>query len=183
MSIKSNEVRLKPIYAHGFFHVCRIGGIYQTIMFRYVDETSYYWRLLRESGKGKESIEEEISLLRENMQSFLDDEEVYINDKRTRPVVSDVVIDSVSPGEATITFLIRFRAPLRSGVNTYVNIYEEEIAEYDYTVVWLFPVGGRVVEARVGVDYEVRRDGSILLFRVKKGTRVGGREEIVFEVY
>ncbi len=171
---------LKPIYAHGIFNVCRVGGVYQTIIFRYIDENSYYWSLIE---SGSEKIIEEEKILAENMQGFLDEEEVYINDRKVKPTVASVVIDSAGPRDASFTFLIRFKAPLRPGLNSYVNMYEEEEAEYDYTVTWFFPIGSRVVKAEVGVPYEVRGEGNILVFKVKKGARVGGREAIYFEIY
>ncbi len=174
----TDRIELVPLYAQGFFHVCLRGGVGEYIIFRYHDKSGYYHRLLWDI---PELLEEERQLLKNNMQSLLDEEEVYFNEKRTRPVVLDVNIEAPRENEAVLSFLITFRAILRKGVNTYLNIYEETVADYDYSVTWVFPQGARVRKAELGVPVRIS-DDRILSFYVRKGLKVGGKESIEFEL-
>lgn len=169
----------EPIYAQGFFIVHRSGLFNQIIVFDYYDPDQYYWSVL----KNRSRLEKEVKMLAENMQYFLDQEKVLINGVETRPVVKNVEIGvRGKPTISYIVFYIEFEGELLRGLNIYENLYEEEVCEYDYIVYWIFPWDMRVVEADVGVSYNVLNDGRLLIFHVPKGTRVGGYEKIVFEV-
>jgi len=168
----------KPIYAQGFFHLRGNGLVDQTIIFDYYDPDNYYHRLLRQRLR----LRQELEILKNNMQYYLDQERVLINGVDASPKVVHVEIGvRGKPDLAYIVFLIKFKGELVRGLNTYENIYEEEIVDYDYTVYWIFPENTRVIEAELGVPYNVYSD-RILFFKVPRGTRVGGYEKIVFEV-
>ncbi|NPA99650.1 MAG: hypothetical protein GXO43_09760 [Crenarchaeota archaeon] len=169
----------RPVYAYGLFFMHENGLVDQEVIFEYYDPDKYYAGLLRRPV----ALSKELKMLGENMQYFLDQEEVYINDERVYPRVVDVNIGVKERGRyAYIVFNIEFTGKLRKGINRYVNIYEEERAEYEYIVYWFLPVNARVVKAEVGVPYEILPNGRGLWFRVKPGTLVGGREEIVFDI-
>ncbi len=169
-----------PLYAQGFFHLRADGLVDQIVVFDYYDPGNYYYKLMKDFTK----LDKELERLRNNMQYFLDQERVLINGEDTNPRVKHVEIGFRGRKDlAYIMFIINFSGKIFEGINTYENIYEEEEAEYDYTVYWLFPVNAKVIEADVGVKYKVYNEGRILYFKVPKGTRVGGYERIVFEVY
>ncbi len=168
-----------PLYAMGFFVMHETGLVDQVIIFDYYDPDHYYYEL---SKKPKE-LEKEKALLMENMQYYLDQEKVLINGEEAPPQVTHVEIGFRGRPELPyIIFLIEFRGELKKGLNSYVNIYEEETAEYDYMVTWLFPENARVIRAELGVPYNIESGGRSLVFKVKKGTRVGGREAIYFKI-
>jgi len=168
-----------PIYAQGYFHVHRSGLIDQIIIYDYWDPGRVYESII----KDKKKLSEEINKLASNMQMFLDMEKVIINDKETHPVVVDVDIGLRGrPELAFIVFHIVFYGSLTPGVNKYVNIYEEEVVEYDYDVYWFFPEKTRVLKADLGVPHRVSGDGRVLFFHVEKGTRINGRETIIFKI-
>ncbi|MEM4903513.1 MAG: hypothetical protein QXL28_00870, partial [Desulfurococcaceae archaeon] len=128
-------------------------------------------------------LKEEKARLAQNMQYFLDLEEVKINDKRTYPRVRDVEIGFRGDyNHPYITFFITFTGELRAGLNIYEDSYEPEIAEYDYKVYWVLPTKARIVRADLGVLYEVRENGRILEFSVEKGMEIRGYERIEFEL-
>jgi hypothetical protein len=167
----------EPLYAQGFFIMHETGLVDQILVFDYIDKDKYYWNLFRDRSR----LEREKKMLMDNMQYFLDQEKVYINDKEAPPQVINIELGfRGKPILPYIVFNIVFSGELRRGVNRYVDIYGEEEAEYDYTVQWLFPEGATVIEAKLGVDYTVEASGRQLVFHVKKGMRIGGREEIVF---
>ncbi len=169
----------KPLYAQGFFTMHETGLVDQIIVFDYIDESRYYWEI----SKNKEKLEKEIKMLADNMQYYLDQEKVLINGEETPPKVVDVEIGFRGKPELPyIIFLIEFKGELKKGVNIYENIYEEEIAEYEYIVVWHLPENAKFLKAELGVPYRVEPNGRSIFFRVKPGTKVGGREAIYFRI-
>lgn len=168
---------VKPIYAHGMFVACSNGVIAQEVVFDYLDQGLYYWNLIADEGR----FSRELEMLASNMQSFLNKEEVKINSRRVYPRVVGVDLGfRGSPDRPYVAFYITFRGDLRQGVNYYENIYESEVTEYDYSIVWLFTGGLKVLKANVGVDYDILSDGSILMFSVPKGFITPGYERIDF---
>ncbi len=151
------------------------GRVNQVVVFDYLDRAGYYAGL-----RGKRLLEE-LDTVKRNMQGFLDEERVLINGEDAGPRVIDVRLgfrgDRIHP---YLLITIVFRGSLRRGLNVYENIYEETVAEYDYEVIWVFPDSMRVVDAELDVPYTVIDDGRVLLFRVARGTRIGGYERIVF---
>ncbi len=172
--------QVEPIYAQGFFFV-GIGYIAYYLVFDYHDPLGYYDAVLRD----EKLFEQEIGKLWANMQSFLDEEEVVVNGVRVRPRV--VLIDIGFRGSRKrpfIIFGIRFRAPIKPGLNVYENRYEPEVAEYDYVAYWIFPPGTRVLEVdmgRGGEDWDVVGKNIVAIYG-RKGRRTGGYEKIVFEL-
>lgn len=164
--------RVKPIYAKGFFSMDAQGVVKQYTVFFYADPDHYY------AGLSKEELKRELNMLRRNMQQFLDEEVIRINGKRVRARVIHVNVGLMTISTPFIEFLITFRGPLRSGLNTYDDEYEEEVTEYPYDILWWLP--GKVVEVRMPGDINVM--GNILLARVGSGIRVGGKESISFIV-
>lgn len=170
---------MEPIYALGLFFVRETGLIEQIVIFEYYDPDEEYRAILSDRVK----YEEERSVLTKNMQYFLDQEDVRINETRVFPRVIDIEIGF--RGEYTypyITFIILFTGELKPGVNIYEDRYEPEEVEYDYRVYWFFPSRARVLKADLGVPYKLLDNGRILLFNVTKGSRIQGYERIEFEL-
>ncbi|WP_440059160.1 hypothetical protein ACSU1N_05070 [Thermogladius sp. 4427co] len=171
--------RLEPIYGYGFFRVDLSGLVDETIVFLYYDPERLYARIRT----SKRDLEKELRTLADNMQYYLDMEKVYINNQRVYPKVEHVEIGPTVKEEiAYIVYNISFKGILRKGLNTYVDEYEEETSEYEYIVYWLFPEGSRIVRASLDVPYNIIMYGRGLVFKVPKGVRLKGREEIVFEI-
>ncbi|ABW01838.1 hypothetical protein [Caldivirga maquilingensis] len=164
----SEEV--KPIYAKGFFTMDLNGTVRQYTVFYYTDPKHYYANLT------KEGYRRELSLLRRNMQRFLDEEVIRMNGVRVKAKVIHVNIGLLTVNLPFIEFLITFKGSLRSGVNTYEDEYEEEVTEYPYDIVWWLP--GNVTE--VSMAGEVNVKDNIITVRVNEGVKVGGRETISF---
>jgi len=165
-----------PVYAYGFFNVCSDGTVIQHVIFSYVDPLRKYASIV----KDVERLRREIDLVSNNMQRFLDNEDVRINDVIVYPkVVATWIGFSGSEKRPYIEFLIVFKGSLRRGINVYEDRYEPDIAEYDYSVVWVFPQGSRIVDVDVGFEYEIIND-NILRFNVPEGSEVPGYERISF---
>jgi len=170
---------LTPKHAIGLFFVRESGLVEQVVIFKYYDHLEEYRNVV----ENKEKLREERVILARNMQFYLDQEEVFINDKRVYPRVVDVEVGFQGDYKHPyILFLIVFHGEFRKGVNVYENKYEPEIAEYDYRVYWVFPQGAKVLSVQIGVPYRLLDKCRILVFDVKAGMRVGGYERIEFEL-
>ncbi|MEM0198857.1 MAG: hypothetical protein QXX72_01055 [Desulfurococcaceae archaeon] len=173
-------ISLKPVYGLGLFFVRDTGLVEQVVIFDYYDELEEYKSIV----KDPEKLENEKSMLATNMQHFLDQEDVRLNNEPTYPKVVDVEIgfrgDYKHP---YIAFFIVFQGVLRKGLNVYEDRYEPETTEYDYRVYWFFPSRARVIRADLDVPYSLLNRGRILSFCVKTGTFLRGYERIEFELY
>jgi len=168
---------LIPIYGYGIFNVC-MNEVIQHVIFEYSDPKRTYLEVIRDESR----LKEELINLRDNMQYFLDNEVVKINNARVYPKVISVDVGFAGGYERPfIKYTIVFEAPIKHGINIYEDNYEPEIAEYDYIVTWVFPRGSKVVEVDVGFPYELINE-RILTFRVNEGSETPGYERIVFKV-
>jgi len=152
------------------------GLVNQVIIFEYVDRDGYY-RSLVESGR----VVEEMRLVMSNMQRFIDEETLLINGDKVRARVLDAFLGfRGSWRRPYVEIYVEFSGRLKKGLNIYEDIYEREVAEYDYEVLWIFP------RNFVVVDYEMAGEGyvygNILRVIVRRGTEVGGHEVIRFMV-
>lgn len=86
-----------------------------------------------------------------------------------------------SPKRPYINFIVVFKGDFIKGLNVYENIYEPEVSEYDYTVLWIFHSGIQVVDVDFGMPYE-RLGNNVMLLKVKKGVKTSGYERISFFV-
>ncbi|QOR93837.1 hypothetical protein IMZ38_04070 [Thermosphaera chiliense] len=168
-----------PVFANGFFTVQENGVFNELILFEYYDPDGYYASVV----SNQDRLDVELETLSRNMQFYLDLEKVLINGSESTPTVLNVSIGFRGDAKRPyILFIVSFKGDLVKGLNTYENYYEEEVAEYDYEVVWLFPGKARVVLADLGVPFKVEAGGRVLRFNVKKGTRIRGFEKILFEI-
>ncbi len=168
---------MEPIYAHGF-HVWTGTHVQLVIVFDYRDREGKYYEVV---SKGGRDLAEELGMLMHNMQQFLDEEIIKVNDVRVRPRVIDVAVGIKGyVHRPYIEYVVAFEAPLRKGDNRYEVHYEEEVAEYDYEIVHIFPLNTSIVGWEMAGSGEA--SSNVLRVRVKRGTRVGGRETIQFRV-
>jgi hypothetical protein len=161
-----------PIYASGFFNFSRDGKVTQFTTFYYIDKFGYYVSL------NKNEVKREIITIKRNLQQLIDEEKIIINGERVKAYVKWVKIKLLDKHHPIIEFLLYFSGTLRKGLNEYYNIYSEEIAEYPYEAVWHLP--GKIIKINMAGD--IRIEENILRVRVKKGTRVGGKEGIIFKL-
>ena len=175
-----NSEEIVPIYAQGIHVMDLNGNVTQVIIFEYIDKNRYYYKLVKKGGK--ELIEELMTIMK-NMQNFLDNEIIQINGVRARAIVQDVSIGfRGQPERPYIEFYIKFGGPLKPGLNRYDDYYEEEVAEYDYEILWILPENAKIVSYGMAGEGKILGKGNILQVFVKKGLKVGGHEYIEFEL-
>jgi len=167
---------VKPVYASAYFNVS-LDGIRYTLVFDYIDPAGYYRRVLGD----EELRERELETVADNMQGFLDEEEILVNGERVR---AEVVLADIGfrgePGRVYILFIIDIACRLRRGANIYENRYEPEEFEYDYSAYWIFPRGSKIHEALLGGSTKVV--GNVVVVHGSKGDISPGYERIRFDL-
>ena len=83
-----SDDKVTPIYAYTYFSVQEDGTINQLLQFDYYDPDEFYANLCEE--ENHESYVKEIEKLWQNMDSFLEEEENYINGSKVYPKVVHV---------------------------------------------------------------------------------------------
>ncbi|QGA53360.1 hypothetical protein GFS03_01565 [Sulfolobus sp. E5-1-F] len=162
--------KVTPIFGLGNFVMDKVGNVTQYTFFYYYDPENYYASLTREM------LDKEMEIVKGNMQNFLDEEKIIINDRSTRAKVVSTDIFLLDITHPVIEFIIVFRGKLRKGVNVYENFYEEEITEYPYEAIWRFP--GKILNVKMKGEITILEN--FLKIKVNKGIKVGGRERIEF---
>ncbi len=169
---------MKPVNGYGFFIVSKSGVFTHVIIFEYLDKELEYFTLIKDEDRKTE----EIKTLRENMQEFLNEEDVRINDRESHMRVEDVEIGFAGSRHLPyIQYIVRFFGRLKKGVNAYEDSYIPERTTYKYSVAWLFPPSSEILEVDLGVP-SVTEKGNFLYVEVPKGTFLKGYEKIVFRL-
>ena len=172
LDIASRSVR--PLFGYSFFTVSKESFDYY-IVFEYEDPFKYYATIMN----SERLYEEEIERLHQNMQNILDQEITKFNNEIIKPEVVFVDIGfKETIDRPYILFRISADIKLRPGRNIYENIYEATIAEYDYVSYWSFPRKTKIEYVEIDGTWEV--EDSTLVIYVKKGSRIRGREKIIF---
>ncbi len=166
-----------PVYGQGFFHISLEGIIWYTIIFDYYDEEKTYYKLLK---KGGSKLEEELSILRANMQKLMNEEKIVINGAQVEPIVEKAFIEiRGEPVRPSVIFLTRMNFKPVKGKNVYEDFYEPTKAEYDYSVTWIAPPCVEFVEYDGPGKFTL--EGNILKLHVRAGTKIDGYESIIFD--
>jgi hypothetical protein len=175
--MSNNDVKLIPLYASGYFRVDVWDGITSVIEYVYHDANCYYYGIANNS----EEIEREIFILKKNFQNFLDEEEVYVNDEKTKGKCIHVVISAPTCSPVMIYFYNKIGGKIKRGLNRYMNFYENEESTYPYHFVWWFPEGTSIKKADFcGSNIIVTKN--VIIGRVKPGETLCGEELIEFVI-
>ncbi|MCX8142305.1 MAG: hypothetical protein N3F04_06060 [Candidatus Nezhaarchaeota archaeon] len=172
-------VSIIPTSASCYFSVSRDGEFNQFLVYDYYDPAGYYARLLHKPRKCKT----EIRTLCLNMQSFLDQEEVKVNGVRVYPKVLTAYIGHRGFMDSPyVAWVIAFKGKLRKGLNVFENTTEQEKAEYDFEIVWQFPVRSSITNVKISTESQVVGKNTLIVW-ARKGELVGGYERIEFMLY
>ncbi|MFX1243578.1 MAG: hypothetical protein ACFE8F_01370 [Promethearchaeota archaeon] len=171
------QSNVQPLFGSAVFTVSRECEIHQVLIYDYADPEGVYKALVEDETEFRK----EIKRLRQNMNAFLAAEKVYINDQRVTQEILHV--DIGFRGSADIPYfqwVIHFQGFSRTGINSLKSVVEEERAEYDLEVLYLFPVGTDIIEVKTPMEYDIQR--SLLLVWAREGDKVGGYEEVCFRL-
>ncbi|MFX1318555.1 MAG: hypothetical protein ACFE9D_03910 [Promethearchaeota archaeon] len=168
-------MNVQPLFASSVFSISPALEVYQVIIYDYHDPEGVYERIL----KDQEALQQEVNMIQANMTEFLAAEKVFINDKRVNQKLLHVDIGlRGSPQIAYFQWIVHFQGTPRDGKNELSSDVEEELAEYDIDVLYLFPVGTRIIEVETPMEYVIRNP--FLFVWGRKGDSVGGYEAVRF---
>ena len=168
---------VEPIHAYSFFSVGRSGEIHEKLVFEYLDLDGHYKKIIRDD----DLLKKEAEKLASNMQFFLNLERVEINREKVKSRVDYVDIFLKGHSDVvSIVYLIDFAGQFVSGINTIETWLEEEIAPYDFEIIWRFPVGTIIKKIDTLLEYHVYDD--IITLWALSGQDVGGYERMEFEL-
>lgn len=168
-------MELHPLFASSTFSISTDCEIYQVLCYDYADPKGFYAAILRD----EQAFESEVKMLRQNMTRFLNAEQVYINGHRVDQKI--VHLDIGLRGSADVPYIqwiIHFQGATAPDINTLSSDVEEEQAEYDIEVLYLFPMGTDILAVETPMEYEIVNQ--LLLVWARKGDKVGGHEEVRF---
>ncbi len=174
---RSESDDVVPVHAESFFSLCMGGEIHQRLCFEYRDPHGHYRNVLLDD----ELYSEEVARLSDNMQFFLDEEHIEVNNVKVRSVVNymDIFLKG-NTDVVAIVYLIDMRCRLKR-VNNRIEFWsDEETAAYDYEILWRFPCGSRVLNVESQLQFELLDD--MLLLWAWSGDHVGGHELIEFSL-
>lgn len=167
---------VQPLFASSVFSISSTCEVYQVLTYDYFDPDGVYKNIL----KKEQAFEREIQTLWTNMTKILEAEKVYINDRRVDQKILHVDIGLRGSRDLPyFQWVIYFSGPPKHKVNTLRSEVDEEVAEYDIEVLYLFPAGTKIVKIITPMEYDMQ--GSLLLVWARKGDHVGGYEEVQFE--
>ncbi|MFX1561965.1 MAG: hypothetical protein ACFFDP_01525 [Promethearchaeota archaeon] len=168
---------IEPIFASSIFTISMRCQVYQVLCYDYADSDGLYAQILQD----EEAFAKETEMLRENMKRFLDAEKVYINGERVQQQILHVDIGLRGAADLPyIQWVIFFQGSPKKGENVLASDVEEEIVEYDLEVLYLLPRGTGIIQVQTPMEYEVREH--LLFVWSRKGDKVGGHEEVVFQL-
>ncbi|MFW9845683.1 MAG: hypothetical protein ACFFD6_02960 [Candidatus Thorarchaeota archaeon] len=168
---------VEPLHADSLFSVSHSGEIHERLCYEYLDPERYYRRVVHDD----DLLRTEVMKLADNMQYFLDKERVEINGQRVRSRVSyaDIFLKGASE-VVSVVYLIDFATQFEVRKNKIETWLEEEVAPYDFEILWRFPVGTKIIEIDTLLEYEIYDDiASLWAF---EGDSVGGYERMEFEL-
>ena len=174
---KLSDDRVQPIHANGIYHITSFGAIWQSLFYDYQDPDGYYYALTHNQNQHQK----EITRLWSNMQFLLDHEKFLINNHRCKQQVTYVNYDHHGVQEFPyVYFLIYIQGPLVTGKNSIVSHVVQEIAQYDFELIWCLPPKTLVTDIDTTLEFE--QIGTVVNLWGRKGDLVGGMERIDFEL-
>jgi hypothetical protein len=170
------KMTVEPIFASSTFTISSSCQVYQVLCYDYADSDGFYEKILHDEA----AFARETEILQENMKRFLDAEKVYINGKRVQQQILHTDIGLRGAADVPyIQWVIFFQGSPKKGNNILASDVEEEVAEYDIEVLYLFPKKTKIKQIQTPMEYEVLEP--LLFVWARKGDRVGGHEEVVFK--
>ncbi|MHA2060504.1 MAG: hypothetical protein ACW976_06980 [Candidatus Ranarchaeia archaeon] len=167
-----------PLHANSVYNLALGDNVIQTLYFDYYDPDGFYDTLSHDPKTHKV----EITKLWSNLQYYLDRETVRVNGQETPQKIVHVNYDHHGLRNMPYVYwVIRWLgSKIQQGKNIIESIAEQEVAKYDFEIVWVFPENTQVTDVQTKLQYEIL-DGILSLWG-RKGDTVGGKEIFSFEI-
>ncbi len=185
----SHYPNLEPIFASSIMHVITIPGkvkFLNTITYDYKDLTSNPhlgqdgYRSYYDFLKISKNFNEELNLAWNNMQTFLNEEENFINQIEASQHVKHCNIYFRDAEHPFIQWLIEFEGPLKKGDNVYFNVIPPETLTYPIYSIYSFQPPLQVAEVVSSMKFNLNKSQGIIEYYGETGDELEGEEEITF---
>ena len=172
-----SEISEVPISAHADFFVNE-KGITEILVYRYFDPKRTYEKIAEDRFRKIFELEK----IKENLQYYLDLDEILINQEKKRMKVKSVSINFQNNEMEcpSLIFTINVKCSVKKGINFIEFLMMEEIAEYPFTISWHFPSNSEIVEVESVLDFKIEKNK--IHMQASQGSKVGGYERIVFKL-
>ncbi|MFW9778662.1 MAG: hypothetical protein ACFFE8_07380 [Candidatus Heimdallarchaeota archaeon] len=169
----------QPIFAESFFQI-RPRRIFQALFFYYHDPTQNYF-YLKETG----ALGGEIEVIHQNLQAFIDEDTLWINDRKTRMLISQVQLEFRKNRRILPYLNFKIQSEpfgLHDGKINEIRLYAKpEDLAYPAISCWQTTIGliDRVISSSF---HQLSMDKTRVTFYMSKGDIVGGDERIFIDL-
>ncbi len=172
-------VKEQPIFVESYFRINR-SHIRQTLYFFYNDPAKNYFKL-----KNTGALEGEVEFIQGNLQSLIDDDDLFINDKKVRMTILKTILD-FQEDNTKFPFL-KFDIESNSfqlidkRINEVHLIAKPEIISYPAISSWETSVG-KITSVFSDSKNKISKDRIQVTFLLAEGDLVGGDEKIILQL-
>jgi hypothetical protein len=175
-SLMSEE---QPIFAESFFQI-RPRRILQTLLFYYHDPARNYF-YLKETG----AMKGEIEVINRNLQAFIDEDTLWINNRKTRMLISQILLEfrTNRPNFPYLNFKIESEPFIfMNGKINEIHLYAKpEDLVYPAISCWQTTIGC-IDTVRSSSFHQLSIDKTRVTFYMSKGDIIGGDERIFIDL-
>jgi hypothetical protein len=169
----------QPIFAESFFQI-RPRRILQVLLFYYHDPARNYF-YLKETG----AIKGEIEVINRNLQAFIDEDTLWVNNRKTRMLISQILMNfrANRPDFPYLDFKIQSEPFfLMNGKINEIRLYAKpEDLAYPAISCWQATIG-RIDSVKSHSFHQLSIDKTRVTFYMSKGDIIGGDERIFIDL-
>lgn len=173
MNILKREI---PVFAEAYFLIGQ-EKILETLYFHYYDQDRYYDNLLQTG-----ALEGEIEFIRQNLQTFMNEDKTYVNKSRIKLLISSnpelYFRNGIKQSPSLIFSIESATYSNLSRQNTIKLITNPETINYSAISVWQSQIGN-FSSIETNSKVKISADKKFAVFYIKKSDIVGGTELLV----
>ncbi|MFW9857051.1 MAG: hypothetical protein ACFFFG_18520 [Candidatus Thorarchaeota archaeon] len=169
----------RPIFAESFFQI-RPRRIFQALFFYYHDPAQNYF-YLKETG----ALKGEIEVIRQNLQAFIDADALWVNDRKTRMLISQIQLEFRKNRRIFPYLNFKIQSEpyiLQDGKINKIHLYAKpEDLAYPAISCWQTTIG--LINSVISRSFhQLSLDKTRVTFYMSKGDIVGGDEQIFIDL-
>ena len=175
---------ITPIFASSQMRITQVGRkvkFSNVIQYDYIDPgqntAPHSYQLFL---KNPRTLSREIEMYWSNLQTFLDEEQNLINNRRVALTVVHCSIFFRQPDRPCVQWVVEFEGSIHPGKNIYENRIDPETLEYPIVSHYIFNTPLSVQAITSSIAHELNRTKRIIHYSGKTGDRLDGYESITF---
>ncbi len=172
-------VKEHPIFVESYFRI-NSSHINQTLYFFYKDPAKNYFKL-----KNTGALEGEIEFIQGNLQSLIDDDDLFINDKKVRMTILKTILDFQEDNTKFPFLKFDIESSSFQFIDKRINevhlIAKPEIISYPAISSWKTSIG-KITSVFSDSKNKISKDRIQVTFLLAEGDLVGGDEKIILQL-